>query len=105
MRCGIQTLPQPLPKREGSCVRIPRLNASFTEGKAPMKLFLDSAKVDEIRHALEMWGSDGVTTNPRHVKTAGKPFRTVILEIAELMGDDAGDGAHDAAPSSTVRGE
>src|SRR5512142_541605 len=50
-----------------------------------MKMFLDSAKTDEIRHALEWWDVDGVTTNPRHVNEAGKPFRTVIAEIAALF--------------------
>jgi transaldolase len=50
-----------------------------------MKMFLDSARTDEIRHAIEMWDIDGVTTNPRHVKASGKPFRTVIAEIAELF--------------------
>jgi transaldolase len=50
-----------------------------------MKMFLDSAKTDEIRYALEMWDVDGVTTNPRHVKASGKPFRTVIEEIARLF--------------------
>jgi len=50
-----------------------------------MKMFLDSAKTDEIKHALEMWDVDGVTTNPRHVCNSGKPFRTVIEEIAELV--------------------
>lgn len=51
-----------------------------------MKLFLDSAKTDEIKHALELWDVDGVTTNPRHVQASGKPFRQVIEEIAELFG-------------------
>ena len=50
-----------------------------------MKLFLDSAKVDEIRHGLEMWDIDGVTTNPRHVKDSGKPFRQAIEEIGALF--------------------
>jgi len=50
-----------------------------------MKMFLDSAKADEIKQALEMWDIDGVTTNPRHVQDAGKPFRAVIEEIAELV--------------------
>ena len=50
-----------------------------------MKLFLDSAKTDEIRRALEVWDVDGVTTNPRHVRDSGKPFRQVIEEIAELV--------------------
>jgi transaldolase len=50
-----------------------------------MQLFLDSAKVDEIRHALEYWDLDGLTTNPRHVRDSGKPFRKVIGEIAEIF--------------------
>lgn len=50
-----------------------------------MKLFLDSAKIDEIQHALEVWDLDGLTTNPKHVRASGKPFRTVIGEIAELV--------------------
>lgn len=50
-----------------------------------MKLFLDSAKTDEIRYALENWGLDGLTTNPRHVRDSGKPFRVVLNEIAELF--------------------
>jgi transaldolase len=50
-----------------------------------MKMFLDSAKPDEIARALEMWNIDGVTTNPRHVKESGKPFGTVIEEIAKLV--------------------
>src|SRR6476469_622762 len=51
-----------------------------------MKLFLDSAKTDEIQHALAMWDLDGITTNPRHVCDSGKPFLRVIDEIAELVG-------------------
>ncbi len=50
-----------------------------------MKLFLDSAITDEIAHALDAWDMDGLTTNPRHVMVSGKPFRTVIAEIAELV--------------------
>lgn len=54
-----------------------------------MKFFLDSAKVDEIRYAREMWNIDGVTSNPRHVRNSGKPFLTVIEEIArEFEGTD-----------------
>lgn len=51
-----------------------------------MKLFLDSAKTDEIKQTLELWDVDGLTTNPRHVQASGKPFRQVIGEIAELFG-------------------
>jgi transaldolase len=50
-----------------------------------VKLFLDSAKVDEIRHGLEEWDVDGVTTNPRHVRTSGRPLREVLEGIAGLV--------------------
>jgi len=50
-----------------------------------MKYFLDSAIVEEIEYALDMWNIDGVTTNPRHVQVSGKPFLTVIQEIGELF--------------------
>jgi len=55
-----------------------------------MKYFLDSAIMDEIRYAKANWGVDGITTNPRHIKNSGKPFYTVINEIAlEYAGSDA----------------
>lgn len=50
-----------------------------------MQFFLDSAKVDEIEYALDAFDIDGVTTNPRHVQVSGKPFMTVIKEIAKLV--------------------
>ena len=50
-----------------------------------MKFFLDSALVDEIKYALGAFEIDGVTTNPRHVQVSGKPFLTVIREIAKLV--------------------
>ncbi|GAB4521792.1 MAG: fructose-6-phosphate aldolase [Anaerolineae bacterium] len=52
-----------------------------------MKFFLDSAITDEIATALETWAIDGITTNPRHVQVSGKPFLTVVSEIAELVKD------------------
>lgn len=54
-----------------------------------MKYFLDSAKIDEIRYAYANWGIDGVTTNPKHIKLSGKPFLTVLKEMAaEFEGKD-----------------
>jgi transaldolase len=50
-----------------------------------VKFFLDSAQVDEIAYALEMWDIDGVTTNPRHIQVSGKPFLQVVEEIAGLF--------------------
>jgi len=50
-----------------------------------MKYFLDSAKVDEIRYAHDMWNIDGVTSNTRHVRNSGKPFLVAIREIAAVF--------------------
>jgi transaldolase len=50
-----------------------------------MQFFLDSALVDEIEYALDAFNIDGITTNPRHVQVSGKPFLTVIREIARLV--------------------
>ncbi len=47
-----------------------------------MKYFLDSAKIDEIEYAFKNWGIEGVTSNPKHIKNAGKPFFTTVKELA-----------------------
>ena len=50
-----------------------------------MKLFLDSAKIEEIIYALDIWRIDGITTNPRHIQVAGQPFMTTVREIAKIF--------------------
>ena len=50
-----------------------------------MKYFLDSAKIDEIREAYDTFGIDGITTNPNHIMNSGKPFYTVIAELADFV--------------------
>jgi transaldolase len=47
-----------------------------------MKYFLDSAKLEEITYAYKNWAIDGVTTNPRHILASGKPFKTVVGNLA-----------------------
>jgi len=50
-----------------------------------MKLFIDTAKIDEIREAYS-WGIvDGVTTNPSHVSKTGRPAREVYEEICNAV--------------------
>ena len=50
-----------------------------------MKLFIDTAMIDEIKEAWS-WGIvDGVTTNPTHVAASGKKFLTVIEEICAVV--------------------
>jgi transaldolase len=54
-----------------------------------MRIFLDTADIDEIR-AVARWGIlSGVTTNPTLVsKTTGKSHEAVIREIAAIVGRD-----------------
>lgn len=52
-----------------------------------MKLFVDTAILDEIREAAS-WGIlDGVTTNPSLAAKAGRSFKDNILAISEIIGD------------------
>jgi len=50
-----------------------------------MKIFLDTANVDEIKEGTS-WGIvDGVTTNPSLIAKEGRDFETVIKEICEIV--------------------
>lgn len=48
-----------------------------------MKIFIDTADINEIREANSLGVIDGVTTNPSLVSRTGKDFKTVISEIVE----------------------
>jgi len=50
-----------------------------------MKIFIDTADLDEIREAAS-WGIvDGVTTNPSLIAKTGRDFRSVVQEICEIV--------------------
>lgn len=50
-----------------------------------MKIFIDTADIGEIREAHALGVLDGVTTNPSLVAKTGKPFRSVLEEICDLV--------------------
>lgn len=50
-----------------------------------MKLFLDTANVDEIRKAWELGVISGVTTNPSLVAKEGRVFEEVLREIHAIV--------------------
>ena len=50
-----------------------------------MKLFLDTAVVDEIRRANDMGVICGVTTNPTLIAKSGRNFIEVIKEITSIV--------------------
>jgi len=65
-----------------------------------MKIFLDTANIEEFRKGAASGIVDGVTTNPSLVSKEGKGFRQVIEEIASLI-----DGPISAEVVSTQRDE
>ena len=50
-----------------------------------MKLFLDTANVDEIRRVNDMGVICGVTTNPSLIAKEGRIFEEVVKEITEIV--------------------
>lgn len=50
-----------------------------------MKLFLDSANIDEIRKVNSMGVIKGITTNPTLMAKEGKVIKDVLVEIANLV--------------------
>ncbi len=50
-----------------------------------MKIFIDSADVNEIKEAHAMGLLDGVTTNPSLVAKTGRKFEDVIKDIVSLI--------------------
>ena len=53
-----------------------------------MKIFLDTANLDELRKGAE-WGIvDGVTTNPSLIAKEGKPIEEQIANICDIVDGD-----------------
>ncbi len=50
-----------------------------------MKLFLDTADIDEIREGASLGVIDGVTTNPSLIAKTGKTLKEVAREICEIV--------------------
>ncbi len=50
-----------------------------------MKLFIDSADIDEVAEAASMGVVDGVTTNPTLVSLTGKSLKDVITAICKIL--------------------
>lgn len=50
-----------------------------------MKIFIDTANIDEIRSANEMGVICGVTTNPSLIAKEGKDFVETVKEIAKIV--------------------
>ncbi|MFZ7121722.1 MAG: transaldolase family protein [Eubacteriaceae bacterium] len=52
-----------------------------------MKIFLDTANVNEIKSCLDNYEIDGVTTNPSIITKENLDFVTLMNEISSILGD------------------
>lgn len=50
-----------------------------------MKLFIDTANIDEIREVNEWGVISGVTTNPSLIAKEGRDFKQVVKEISDIV--------------------
>ncbi len=50
-----------------------------------MKLFLDTAEFDEIKHGVDWRVIDGVTTNPTLIAKAGQDHKTQVKKICGIV--------------------
>jgi transaldolase len=65
-----------------------------------LRLFLDSANIQEIRNAYDLGVISGVTTNPSLIAKEGRNFQQVVQEIAGIV-----DGPISAEVVSTTAEE
>ena len=60
-------------------------NSKITNECYTMKIFVDTANVEDIRKANDMGVICGVTTNPSLIAKEGRDFNEVIKEIASIV--------------------
>ena len=53
-----------------------------------MKIFLDTANINEIKEGVALGVVDGVTTNPSLIAREKRPFRPLVEEICALVPGD-----------------
>jgi transaldolase len=64
-----------------------------------LKLFLDTANIEEIKDAYALGVISGVTTNPSLIAREGRDFRAVVREIAAVVdGPISAEAVSEKAP-------
>ena len=53
--------------------------------KEPMKFFIDTANIGEIKEAIDLGMVDGVTTNPSLIAKEKRGFEEIVKEILEVV--------------------
>jgi transaldolase len=70
-----------------------------------MKLFLDTADLEEIRTGVQQWGViSGVTTNPTLIARAGQDHETQVKRICEMVADVSAECVSERKDDLVVEG-
>lgn len=71
-----------------------------------MRIFIDTANIDEIKSAAELGIISGVTTNPSLIAKEGRDFADVIKEITEIVdGPISAEVTGESAPEMIEEGK
>lgn len=71
-----------------------------------MRLFLDTANLEEIKEAAQLGVVSGVTTNPSLIAREGRDFRQVVEEICRVVnGPISAEAVSEDAPGMIREGE
>ncbi len=69
-----------------------------------MRLFLDTADIDEIKTGVDWGVISGVTTNPTLIARAGQDHETQVKKICEMVGDVSAETVSDKKDDLIVEG-
>lgn len=70
-----------------------------------MRLFLDTAELEEVRTGVQQWGVvSGVTTNPTLIARAGQDHETQVKKICEIVGDVSAECVSEKRDDLVVEG-
>jgi transaldolase len=72
-------------ERNAADARFPTASLALIGEGGPMKFFIDTANIEEIKKANALGLLDGVTTNPSLVSKEGREFRGLIQEICSIV--------------------
>ena len=68
-----------------------------------MKLFIDTANINEIKEANSLGLIDGVTTNPSLIAKEGKEFMQTVKEICQIVDGPISVEAVNTQPKDIIK--
>src|SRR2546422_3519344 len=86
--CSVAWTATPRCSRRSAPARQCASSGHHEGGDGGMKIFLDTANINEIKEGVALGVVDGVTTNPTLVAKEKRPFRPHVEEICAIVPGD-----------------